>query len=116
MKKRLSEVSPESTNLTSIKDEIFYEVMGLDTHGHCRTYGHGPSPTDVARVKQFEVNQRNIENIRDEIRKEFEEKFAQMEARFELMHRRMETNYPSAASDVAPSIGPSKVCNLLNYR
>ena len=56
-----------------------------------------------------------FQKIQDEIQKKFEKKFAQMEARFEFMHRYMETNYPFTASDVAPSIGPSKVCSLLNY-
>ncbi|KAK9209089.1 hypothetical protein WN944_001453 [Citrus x changshan-huyou] len=31
--------------------------MGPDGHGYARTYGHGPTPSDVIRTKSNEANE-----------------------------------------------------------
>ena len=95
---RLSQVL-DSEQTPEKRDEIFKRFVGDEGHGRVRTYGFGPSPTDVYRrlvvamgpSEQVMANLR--QNIREEMREEMEaqqarfrtEMEAQMQARFDEM-------------------------------
>lgn len=129
MQELLSQLPPESSNSLIAKNNIFYEVMGLDLHGHCRTYGHGPSPKDVFESRRFQIGTTDYENLRNKIREELrtemeaeltkklEERLLQIESRFSMVHNRREI--PSGASDFAPHISLDpvqvRVINCLLY-
>ena len=71
MRLKVDQLPSDCNESVSHKDEIFYEVLGPDKHGHCRAYGHGPSPTDVHGTKHPKVNEKEYERLRSEIRSEF---------------------------------------------
>lgn len=78
--------------------------MGPNARDFHRIYGFQNTTTNHF---QCQTNQVDIESIRQETWKEFEDRFAQMEAKFEMMRRHLEI-CPLDASNTAPSI-PSKV-------
>ncbi|KAM7461705.1 hypothetical protein LguiA_029826 [Lonicera macranthoides] len=121
MKEKLKQLPPESIEYITCKNDIFYEVMGRDSNGHCRTYGVGPSPTDVFGLRQSHISKKEYENlrseiraelrlelqselrneVRDEIRNEVNDRFSQMENQLEYM-RKLMASCSSAGSKEVP--------------
>lgn len=87
MQERLSDLPPESSNSTSIKNDIFNEVMGPNARDFHRIYGFQNS---TSKQCQCQSNKIDVESIRQEIKKEFEDRFAQMEINFEMIRRHLE--------------------------
>ena len=113
MRQKVDQLPSDCNESVSRKDEIFYEVLGPDKHGHCRAYGHGPSPTDVHGTKRPKVNEKEYERLRSEIRSEFQDKFDHLEAQFELIRTHMMT-CPSVVSKQVNKY--TLLSFVLNYR
>lgn len=60
-KRRLSEV-PEDSQTIEVRDHIFHDMMGRDTHGYCRTYGRA-IPRAVVYGKNSGLSQASSSSI-----------------------------------------------------
>ncbi|KAK1322792.1 hypothetical protein QJS10_CPA02g00539 [Acorus calamus] len=71
MEHRLSDV-PEPKQTQAVRERVFTSVMGPDGHGRVRTFGFGPSPTDIFGRPHISSrpSQELLDRMREEIRKE----------------------------------------------
>ena len=91
-----------------IRNQTFYEVLGLNSHGRARVYGSGPSPADVQdRQERERVQAQFIDEVRQEwedgLKKKLEQRFANLEATPEIIRTNF-TSSQSGASFVAHTI------------
>ncbi|KAL7251019.1 hypothetical protein ACSBR1_012942 [Camellia fascicularis] len=82
-----------SLDPTALNEQIFTQVMGPERPGHVRTFGLGPSPTDVfGESKMNDVMEKQIQAIR-----------ADFQSRIEIL----ESQLQAAGVPIAPAIAPS---------
>ncbi|PSS02901.1 Bromodomain-containing protein [Actinidia chinensis var. chinensis] len=74
-----------------VEDEVFFQVMGQDRHGRVRTYGLGPSPSDVGGTKRTRTEAlKMVSEANAEVR-EMKEKMVTMEQTCAQMAAQMAT-------------------------
>ncbi|KAL7223194.1 hypothetical protein ACSBR1_024791 [Camellia fascicularis] len=112
LKEGLSQVL-ESLQTEKFRKELFTEVLGVDGHGHVRTYGLGPCPSQVfgtrysgprQRIDMDKLRIEVREEVRQELLAEWGERFTQLERKCDKMQAHVETmGYPMPQSPSMPS-------------
>uniref|UniRef100_A0A5B7BPA4 Bromo domain-containing protein n=1 Tax=Davidia involucrata TaxID=16924 RepID=A0A5B7BPA4_DAVIN len=110
LRERAAELQEASQN-SAAQDDIFSQVMGHDRHGRVRTYGLGPSPSDLGGPKPSHdealkmVSEANAE-VREmkEQMKVMEQTCSQMAAQMSTMMSMMSTMQRRFADENQPDI------------
>ncbi|XP_058078419.1 uncharacterized protein LOC131226741 [Magnolia sinica] len=76
---------PEASHNSTARRDIFSEVMGDERHGRVRTYGLGPSPSDIWGTTSHSVQSQGMTSNAQKIDEQYEELHAEISSLRETM-------------------------------
>ena len=88
-----------------MRDQVFTQVMGPDGHGYARTYGHGPTPSDVMRTKSNEANeilQQEVNRLKSNYA-DLQCKYSDLQTKYAEIHSFMRSHFDDFAAEIQSS-------------
>ncbi|KAK9178125.1 hypothetical protein WN943_027315 [Citrus x changshan-huyou] len=79
--------------------------MGPDGHGYARTYGHGPTPSDVMRTKSNEANeilQQEVNRLKSNYA-DLQCKYSDLQTKYAEIHSFMRSHFDDFAAEIQSS-------------
>ena len=84
-----------------MRDRVFTQVMGPDGHGYARTYGHGPTPSDVMHTKSNEANeilQQEVNRLKSNYA-DLQCKYSDLQTKYAEIHSFMRSHFDDFAAE-----------------